>query len=742
MDNFRLLWLAPDIDKNEKNFNQSLDRMRQVVNTIDFFTDADKCVEFLGRIQNEQVLLIVSGFLGKSVVPLVHKLTRVDSIYIYCADTRRHEGWTQSWSKVKGVFDEINSLCAELQRAVKRCEQDSVQISFVVFNETAGQSLDQLDPTFMYTQLFKEILLQADDEDDADAIEKLATYCSDLYAGNPFEIEKVIQFALEYRLHTPIWWYTYECFLYPMLNRSLRLFEVDLILKLGFFIRHLHQHIEQLHKDQSPQHPGPFNVYRGQGLSQASFQKLLRSKGGLLSFNNFLSTSKNRKVSLNFTHIAGKGVDTVGVLFAMTIDPTTSSTPFASLNDVSYYKDTEEEILFSMNTVFRVGEIESFDDTNRIWQVQLTLTADNDPQLDRLMTSLRAETRGNTGWQRLGSLLTKVGHTKKAEEIYLVLLDKPVEEILKGYYYHQLGGIKYRQGEYRAAVSYFEISIEIWQRLLPPLDPHLAASYNSIGGAYYSMGDHSKALSFYEQAMEIREQSLPPNDLSLTTTYNNIAILYSQMGEYSKAAIFYEKALAIEKAVLPPNHPDLATSYHNVGGLYNDMNDYSKALSFFLTALHIRERALPADHPDISESYSNVGSAYLSLGDVSKALASHEKALAMHEKSLSENHPNLATSHSNTGLVYDTMGEYQKALASHQKALAIREKVLLATHPMMATSHNNIGVVYFKMGDASKAAHHFERAVEIAQLSLPPNHPNLQLFRKSLESARMQLGCV
>ena len=516
-----------------------------------------------------------------------------------------------------------------------------------------------------------------------------------------------------------------------MLNRSLRLFEVDLILKLGFFIRHLHQHVEQLHKEQSSEHQVLLNVYRGQGLSQESFQKLLQSKGGLLSFNNFLSTSTSRKVSLNFARCAIKGVESVGVLFVMHIDPNASSTPFASLKDVSYYKDTEEEILFSMNTVFRIGDIEALDDTKQLWQVKLTLTADNDPQLDALMARLREETRGMTGWQRLALLLTKVGETSKAEEIYLELLDQTSEEIFKAYYLHQLGCIKYRQDEYRPAISYFENAMEIRQRLLPPLHPHLAASYNSIGGAYYSMGDHARALSFYAQAVEIREKSLSPNDLSMTTSYNNIAILYSQMGEYSKAVAFYEKALALGERSLPPNHPDLATSYNNVGGLYDDMNEYSKALSFYL-------KAFPSDHPDLPESYSNVGSAYMSNGEVSKAMECHQKALAMREKALSEHHPDLATSHSNMGLIYDTMGEYENALLSHQKALEIREKALLSNHPILATSHNNMAVVYFKMGEASKAVPYFERAVEIAQLSLPSNHPHLQLFRQSLESARMK----
>ena len=70
---------------------------------------------------------------------------------------------------------------------------------------------------------------------------------------------------------TPIWWYTYECFLNPMLNRALRMNDVDIIMKMGFFIGDLHRHIEKLYNeqfgnDQDWKHL--LTVYRGQGLSQ------------------------------------------------------------------------------------------------------------------------------------------------------------------------------------------------------------------------------------------------------------------------------------------------------------------------------------------------------------------------------------------------------------------------------------------------------------------------------------------
>ena len=183
-----------------------------------------------------------------------------------------------------------------------------------------------------------------------------------------------------------------------MLNRALRTLEADTIINMGFFIRDLHHQIEELHQKQVSSYQGKsFIVYRGQGLSTTDFEKLRKTKGGLMSFNNFLSTSKTREVSLGFAKGALGKTDTVGILFQMSIDPSVSSAPFASIKEVSYFKK-EEEILFSMHTVFRIGEIKQIDKNNPLYQVELTLTSDDDPQL---RTTHRTYTRGGWRWHRM-----------------------------------------------------------------------------------------------------------------------------------------------------------------------------------------------------------------------------------------------------------------------------------------------------------------------------------------------------
>jgi tetratricopeptide (TPR) repeat protein len=420
--------------------------------------------------------------------------------------------------------------------------------------------------------------------------------------------------------------------------------EVDLIIKLGFFVRDLHHHIDSLHSTQYSGHHRSrnFTVYRGQGLSHKDFNQLMKSEGGLLSFNCFLSTSKNRKVSIAFAQRSSKISHMMGILFVMTIDASISSTPFANIRDVSAYQ-LEEEILLSMHSIFRIGRMKQIDKTNdRIWQVELTLTSDKDPQLHDLTEHIRKETfSGHKGWFRLGVLLIKLGQFNKAEQVYDVLLEKSTKKDEKAHLRHMFGMIKNEQGKYQEAVEFYEKSIKYNKKILSPTHLDLAASYSGMGFAYRNMKDYPRALSYYEDALEIYKINFSPNHANLATCYNNIGFVYEGMEKYSKALLCYQKALEIYENTLPSNHPNLAASNNNIGGMHESLGKYSEALSCHEKALKIYQNTLPPNHPDIACSIGQIGMVSSKIGDHSRAVEYCERALKMLEYSLPSDHPEI-----------------------------------------------------------------------------------------------------
>ena len=330
LQNFLLVWFDATFNESSADFKTSLKYLRQVVASIETFTDAEECVKFLDQIQNEKAFMIVSGALGRQIVPEIESKPQLEAVYVFCENKAAHEQWASKITKVKGVYTDIKSICKRLQIDRENCDRAMVSISF-----------NGIDALFVYTQLLKEAILQIQD-DDKESLKQLAEYCR---SQEDIPENQIVELETEYRSHTPIWWYTAPYFLYSMLNRGLRLMDAEIIMKTGFFIRHLQQHMDKVHRQQQAQHPitKEFTVFRGQGLSHEYFDKMKKSKGGLMAFNNFLSTSRTREVSIDFARRSNSA--TIAVLFVMKIDPQVceqAGISFVDVTDEGYYKGREK----------------------------------------------------------------------------------------------------------------------------------------------------------------------------------------------------------------------------------------------------------------------------------------------------------------------------------------------------------------------------------------------------------------
>ena len=447
VQNFLLVWLDTNICLSEKDSQNTLQQLRSVVNNITLFTDPNQCVVFLQGIQTEKAFVITSGSLGQALVPCVHSMVQVNALFIFCGEQNQHKQWATAWPKIQCVHTEIEPICKALQEAAKQCNQDSTATSFVelVTDDISNTDLNRLEPSFMYTQLFKNALL--DMQHDEEVVQYLVRFCRGKYGDNSTQLQLIEELGQKYSSEKAIWWYTREGFTYQMLNRAPRLLKADILVNMGFFMHDLHRQIEQLHEKQiNESGRKPCIVYRGQGMSTTDFDKLRRTEGGLLSFNSFLSTTENKQISLRFARNTTINEDMVRLLFSMTIDVNVKSTPFANIQQESRYQ-AEEEILFLMHSVFRIDDVNSIDGENRLFEVRLTLTQDDDPHLRVLSERFGEEIKDSTGLDRIGRLLIQVGELDKAEELYRSILEQTSNSAAMELYYNQLGTIKRSQGQ-------------------------------------------------------------------------------------------------------------------------------------------------------------------------------------------------------------------------------------------------------------------------------------------------------
>ncbi|CAF1452643.1 unnamed protein product [Adineta steineri] len=698
---------------------------------MEIFNDVDKCTDFITDLNVDNVFIIVQQPSSQMTIRVIQDLSQINMIYLLGGNENQYER-----SSRVIIFPDIPSICETLKRDIYQYNQNSVSMSFIKPADGISKpNLDKLDQYFMYTQILKEILLKINFQ--PNHIDEFLAYCRNQFIGDVTKLEN------EYRHHHPIWWYTSDCFLYSMLNKSLRLMEFDIIIKIDFFIRDLHQHIARLHTEQYKElnHSTSFVVYHGQGLSLIDFDKLMETQGGLLSFNTFLSTSLVQSVAFLYAESNSSSSDLVGVLFKITVDPSISSTPFCNTTNVGYYGDAEEEILFAMHSVFRIGEIRLLNENNRLLQVDLMQTSDNDPELNALTERIREETfPGQEEWYRLGQVLIKVGEFSKAQQVYDELLNQTSDlSQMAGIYFH-LGWIKDNQEEFKEAIGFYEKLIEINEQISDKDHPQLAYTYNNLGIIYNRMGEYLQALQFHEKAVAIRLRILSPIDSTLATSYNNIGRVHENRGKYSKALLCYEKALKILQETLPSNHPQLTISHNNIGGAYINMSNYSKALLHLEKAREIEQRSLPPNHPNLIYSVNNLGALFGTIGEYSKAISYFQEPLKIIEKTDSSYHPTVATLYNNIGSMYEKMKEYWKALFYYQTSYVIQKQVLPSNHPSFASTCNNIGGAYGYIGKHSKALFYFKKVFNIFTKTLPSNHPHLIVVCNNIGYIYHQMG--
>ncbi|CAF0745754.1 unnamed protein product [Adineta ricciae] len=686
--NISVIWLNSNAEYSHSGLeiNDTVERLRDIADSFHIFTDIDECVDFMTDIIDEEIFLIMSNHQVQQLLSLVENVPQLVAIYIFNHHQTQNDQQINNHSKVHGAYTDFFAMIDTLKQDACRRQVDSTPFSIVP--TTSTPNLDQLDQTFMYTQLLKETILEL--EHDHNARQAFTDFCLQHLQEYNLRKQPLVQFQKFYDRHSPIWWYTKETFVYITLNNALRTQDTEMLIKMGFFLRDLHEEIKQNYQETS--HLTKMIVYRGQGMKSADIDQIRHGKGGLLAFNCFLSTSKDREVSYTYADSARQNIEQHGILFRMQIDPSVSSTPYVSINGVSQF-GLEDEILFSMHTVFRINEITEIDD--RLWEVNLILTNDDDPELKRLTDYLRNEIGVVGGWNQMGMLMCRMGKFDKAIEIFTMSLDKKLNDdmdinrILQTCVNLQISEAHQSVGNYSKSLSYLEEELENYRNLLPP-DHLLVAMINYfIGRIYCFMNKLREALLYFEKALPAFQKHLPLIHQPLATTYIYIGAVHHSTGDIEMALSYYKKALDLQTTYLPLNHPDLATVYISISMPYSSIGNHNVALSYATKGTEMLEKSLPSDHPHLAMGYFCLGSIYQSSGDYSTSLLHFEKALEIQNKSQPQTHPDICRTHICISMTKQLTGNIPLSFSHLEKALEMRSQFMSNEQPVLqATSHD------------------------------------------------------
>ncbi|CAF2531350.1 unnamed protein product [Rotaria sp. Silwood2] len=641
--NRSIVWLDASVNDTEEYINaQQL--LSTPGNYLKTYTDDKECEKYIRSVpKGHRIILIVGGRSGRLIVPRIHQLIQISSIFVYCMD-KRNEEWTKPYRKVKSVTEDINELVIHILSAQEKqttCDRFEGQLSINVYHTsgTREKSTTELNGQFVHSQILIDCLLRM--RSISRDKNEFITYCKKEYAKNDSQLNIIREFEEDYSANRALTWYTRECFIYQLLNKALRVQNIDLLYLFGFFIRDLRNQLEQY------QFPSSIRVYRSQLMSRKEVQQLQNFMGQLISMNSFLSTTLDREVAIFFLgDIEVSNGDLQPVLFEIEADSRIDGVkPFGNITPFSYIAD-EEEVLMMLGSIFRLIHIRY---EGQLCIIELVLSSENGhdvkPIFDQMKDDYHGE--GQTSVGVFGIVLANMGKFDEAERFLCRSLDESLPdnetEETKAYNlsvcYVNLGNVANKKGNFNKGLDWHHKALEIRLQLRKRNDPSIASIHNLIGTSYFHKGEYKRAIESYNEALNIYWPIYGQDHTKLAEVYNNIGAVYSKQEKYLDALDYQQKVLNIQKKYLHENHYLLGESHINIATTYQYLDNSDLALEHFNEAVKIFQKSLPSQHPNFAAIYNNMGGIYVNKRNFQQALSCFEKAAAILHQTVGPNHP-------------------------------------------------------------------------------------------------------
>ncbi|UJR11695.1 hypothetical protein I4U23_015876 [Adineta vaga] len=713
------VWLDNQLLRSEEYLNAQ-EELQTLFETFQSFNNSDDCTDFITEYSDIKIVLIISNVLGKLIIPLIHSCKQIQSIYIFYSNKSISDDWTNDFCKIKGIFNDFQLLCEEFKPHTIESEENLTGISFL----SCSDDINRQDPSFMYFQLLKDIIFNDTlEESEEETKLNMINYCQKACADSQISLKILDDFRKSFIPELSILWYTKECFLFKMLNKALWTPEPDVIYRLRYFLRHLHGQIS-IYAQSQRDHLSKMIVYRGQSMSTNEIEKLKKNIGGFLSFNNFLSTSFNRRVAETFLFGCPSGV-----LFEMEIDPTIQKFPFVNTKELTYLGDSdfEQELLFSIGSVFRILKIEK---QNHFYRVRLKLSDDVDERLANYAMITREETRTTHSFLSLLKLMDELGQYGSVDRFAQMLEDDigiSLNLNLRGSILHMFGIIYLKRGQYKDSLDYFDRSLNVYLTFLSADSAKLSPTYACIGSVHSRQSNYDKALTFFQLALDCQTNSVEPNISSLIYYTQNIAHTYSSIGKNNEALDYYKRVLQLQKQYLGDNDPSIATTCSSISTLCLRQGDFMDALTYMMQSGSSRsnDHSASLDPNAAADSSIQSGNHALSKENYEEALKHFQHALELQHQFLLPNHPSLSETNHRIAKVYYKQNRFEESLPFYLKTLEIEQNSLANEHPSIATTYRNISKVYAGLKRWSDAEKYAFKAVEQLRKSSEPDQNTL-----------------
>lgn len=501
IESFLVIWLD---EQGSDQYRSEQTYLSKRIYQFQTFEQREACLNYVQTIYDERIYLILSNTTASD--DDYRRMAHLEKIYRYelCATSEKHN---------ERIFRDIDSLWNQMQEDMNICRMDFLPMTIThPFNrEIHLSSTYTLDEArFLFGQAVREVIYRLKFETGSKDV--FLDFCRTHYKHHDRQLEQIEDFTNNYRPNKALSWLIEPSFISRILQRAQRTSEIDILYKLGFYVKQVNLQLARLFEENRCTLPDSITVYRGKTMTKAEFDHLMEHADRLLvSFNVFMIGSTRKETAMNFLrHRLELHPQRIAILFQIDIDVRSNDGKFP----FAVFKETHQ-ICFDLNTVFHLISIEELTDTSpSIYLMKLKIAHDDDPDLTSFQMLLRVDELHANPLPFLAKLLMDAGEYRRAEQCFFALLQDPsvlsqprrLARVHKG-----LAGTYMHRGDYGKALEHYQKTLETSLIYLPPDHADLISIYQSIGDSYWNDGSFLSAVQAYERVIVLADKSQTSN---------------------------------------------------------------------------------------------------------------------------------------------------------------------------------------------------------------------------------------
>ncbi|CAF1117319.1 unnamed protein product [Didymodactylos carnosus] len=340
--------------------------MQEFIDYILFFNQEHELLQYLKSInEHEQIFLVFSTDHAKLIIPKIHDIKQIDSIFILPDYNRRHKFLT-----LLNRFGKKIVICADLTYLLKSIQKRRLELrkesEFFVFHDLEIEKT-LIYGTGLWYQLIKHVLLHM--SDGPAARQRLLSVCNEYYYANKIILKSVDEFSSTYSPMNALEWYVKDTFLSRLLDNAFQVNDLNELFKFRFYIKDLCLIIHQRYSNYKlKEKQKKITFYRALKLKTNQLHKMRRSVGNFIQTRNFLFVNSSMRKALSTLSKSVKREDTVTVILEIDVDTTNDTFKFANVSDMSNHF----EFLFDLSIVFRIVQVDYSREHNAMWIIHIT----------------------------------------------------------------------------------------------------------------------------------------------------------------------------------------------------------------------------------------------------------------------------------------------------------------------------------------------------------------------------------